>query len=135
MRKHIRAFKQKQGFSLLEISITMMIIVATASGALVFYGDVVERTHLSEAINNLSAIKDAQIMFQYETGAYAANISSLDIDVPDESNKFNVPAGAGDVNGQSCVASITRDGGAYTLGITAAGDFVCTGALCAQLGF
>jgi prepilin-type N-terminal cleavage/methylation domain-containing protein len=125
----------KSAFTLLEIVITVVILSFLISMALPRYLITLEKTKTAEAMNILTALKDAQILYKYENGAYTATPGDLDVTIPTPAN-FNDPTVAADP-----IASIQRKTGApydYTLTIDANGAIKCAGVspagICANVG-
>ena len=76
--------KDKQGFTLLELLMVVIIIAILASIALPQYLRATERARASEALQVLAAIRSAEIRVKAQdpAGNYTADLSSLDIDIP-----------------------------------------------------
>jgi prepilin-type N-terminal cleavage/methylation domain-containing protein len=113
----------KSAFTLLEIVITVVILSFLISMALPRYLITLEKTKTAEAMNILTALKDAQILYKYENGAYTATPGDLDVTIPTPAN-FNDPT----VATADPIASIQRKTGApydYTLTIDANGAIKC----------
>ncbi len=124
--------KNKNGFTLLEIIIVVVIAGVLATLALPRYNASVEKSRTTEAVQILDALKDAQLVYFYEHNAYATNVDDLEITIPTLRN-FADPSVNNDA---SKVAEIARNNGgpAYSLSITSTGTISCTGA-CNNLGF
>lgn len=77
----------KNGFTLLEIVIVIIIISILASVGFVSYGDVAERSRASEAKEICSKIKDAEELYILYNDEATSNISNLSIgDIPQGTN-------------------------------------------------
>lgn len=71
--------KDTQGFTLLELLMVVVIIAILAAIAVPQYLRTVERSRMSEALTMLSSIRQSEIRFRAETGAYTATIAQLDL--------------------------------------------------------
>lgn len=127
---------RNSAFTLFEIVITIVILSFIVSMALPRYLITIEKTKTAEAMNILTALKDAQILYKYENGVYTATPGDLDVTIPTPSN-FNDPTAAA----ADPIASIQRKTGApydYTLTIDANGAIKCAevspAGICANVG-
>lgn len=80
---------KKAGFSLVELTIVVVILGILATFAVPRFMSSVEKTKASEAFNYLSQIESAQGRYNAENGKYANQTSKLDIDF-DKPEFFNV---------------------------------------------
>lgn len=82
MKKCFKNFKyqNKKGFTLLELLIVIVILGALAALAIPAYTSTVERSRRQEAIQVLSAVKDAQQRFFMGSATYTAVYTQLDFD-------------------------------------------------------
>jgi prepilin-type N-terminal cleavage/methylation domain-containing protein len=121
-----------KGWTLLEISIVVIIIGVMASYAWPKLNNVIERSRTGEAEQALIALYASQKRYQLETGNYTSTINSLDVSLPGLTN-FNTPT----VNAGPTLASVQRSNNAYTLHINTAGSISCTpaGSTCNQIGY
>ena len=69
----------KQGFTLLELLVVVLIIGILASIALPQYRKAVGRAELAQVISATKAITNAQERFYLTNGSYTTNLQSLDI--------------------------------------------------------
>ncbi len=124
---------KRSAFTLFEIVVTIMILGFLASMALPRYLITLEKAKTAEAMNILTALKDAQILFRYENGVYTSGLADLDITIPAPAH-FNPPT----VAVSDPIATIQRKTGAYTLTIDANGAIKCgvenPVGICAKVG-
>ena len=106
--------RNKKGFTLAEIAITVVIIGVLASLAIPRMSFVIEKSKLSEGANIVSALLNAQIAHFYEKGVYATTVAALDVTIP-ASNNFNAPVDADITETDTSLVTITRTGGTYKL--------------------
>ena len=128
-----RYFNHK-GFTLLEIIVSVITVGVLASLALPRFGLTIERVRSSEGVKILTALKDAQAVYNYENGVYTNNIDDLEVAIPDPVRNFNQPI----VYATDPVASIERNTGAYTLCIDSDGTVKCDNGsdeICQNLGY
>lgn len=71
----------KGGFTLLELIIVVIVIGILASLGLPRYIRLTEKGRTTEAKNLLSSIRDAQIRYATQWGAYTTNMSALDVNL------------------------------------------------------
>ena len=72
-----------KAFTLLELLMVVIIIGILATFAMPEYAKFKEKAYAAEAVNVLSAIKDAQFRYKMETGSYANGDILLDIEIED----------------------------------------------------
>ena len=73
--------KKKSGFSLVELTIVVIILGVLATFAVPRFMRVVERTKASESFAFLAEIQSAQARYNAEHGEYAALVTDLDIEL------------------------------------------------------
>ena len=71
---------RRKGFSLVELSVVVIIIGVLADFGVPRMLQAVERSKASEAFGYLAAVRGAQERFQAREGTYTTTISELDID-------------------------------------------------------
>ena len=126
---------KEDGFTLMELIFAIIIIGILAALAIPRFSDTIEKSRITEAINILGSLRNAQEVYNLENGAYTATIGSLDVTIP-ASNNFQAPTTAE----ANPIASIQRNAGGYnyTLTIDIDGTVKCTGVtpanICARLG-
>ncbi len=117
--------KNTKGFTLVELSVVIVIIGVLAAFAVPRFRNAVERSKASEAFNYLSAVATAMERYHGRQGTYADVLDKLDIkmSVP---KYFSVgavqPGSSGDLE-DSWSMTLTRQGasagyGAYTIAFT-----------------
>ncbi|PCJ54585.1 MAG: prepilin-type cleavage/methylation domain-containing protein [Planctomycetota bacterium] len=72
---------KKSGFSLVELTIVVVILGVLATFAVPRFMSSVERTKAAEAYSYLSEMESAQARYNAENGKYANSTSQLDIDL------------------------------------------------------
>ena len=100
--------KRKEGFTLLELLMVVIIIAILASIALPQYLKTTEKARMAEAISALSTIRQSQQRYKAENAVYAGDIANLDVDNPATSPGalFSYAVNCGKVN--TFVATATR---------------------------
>ena len=71
--------RNRQGFTLVELAVVVVIIGVLAAFAVPRFMASVERSKAAEAFNCLSAIQAAQERYHARQGTYAENVADLDI--------------------------------------------------------
>ncbi len=71
--------KTRQGFTLVELAVVIVIIGVLAAFGVPRFLKSVERSKAAEAFNYLAAVREAQERYIAREGVYATNISMLDI--------------------------------------------------------
>lgn len=127
----------KNGFTLLEIIIVVIIGAILASVAIPKYTGAVEKSRASEGTYILGTLLSAQERYFLEKGVFASDRTKLDVEIPTPKN-FDLPTvSAGCASGAEC-AALDRNNGAYSLSIDRDGDVSCaetTAGACQQAGF
>ncbi len=117
-----KKFSKQSGFSLVELSVVIVIIGVLAAFAVPKFRDSVERSKASEAFNYLSAVRTSQERYQSKEGTYASVSSTLDIQIP--APKYftvgEITSGVSGVLEDSWKLTLTRKGpsagyGEYTI--------------------
>ena len=118
----------RQGFTLVELAVVIVIIGVLASFGVPRFLKSVERSKAAEAFNYLSAVRAAQERYQSMNGTYADDATQLDISFPTP-KYFDIAApvagGTGSIE-DSWSVTLTRTGtaagyGAYTVVFTESG--------------
>ena len=81
----------RTGFTLIELTVVIMIIGVLAAFAVPRFKASVERSKAAEAFNYLTSIQTAQERYHAKQSAYAANIADLDIQMARSSPMPNLP--------------------------------------------
>ena len=77
----LRARKGNRGFSLVELTVVVILIGVLAAFGVPRFRDSVERSKAAEAFNFLSAVRSAQERYHALKGQYATSLAQLDIDL------------------------------------------------------
>jgi len=119
---------QRRGFSLVELSVVVIIIGVLAAFGVPRLLKSVERSKASEAFKYLASVRAAQERYQAREGTYVVDLTALDMEqtAPKYYIVGTVAAGdSGDLE-DSWTLTLTRDGassgyGAYTVTFTQEG--------------
>jgi len=122
MRRQLLNRKSRQGFTLVELAVVIVIIGVLAAFGVPRFLKSVERSKAAEAFGYLSAVRGAQERYQSQNGTYASDITTLDL-VMAAPKYFTVGAPAAGGSGSlqdSWTLTLTRAGasagyGAYTV--------------------
>ena len=117
------------GFTLIEITITMIIVVTVVTIALPKLNLIAEKMRAAEGEQFLYSILSAQKRYSIDNnGNYVGNIATLDIDLSKIPTNFQQPT----VSIVTPLAQITRNNNSYTLFISDTGAIACNcnGAAC-----
>jgi type IV pilus assembly protein PilA len=118
----------RQGFTLVELAVVIVIIGVLAAFGVPRFLKSVERSKAAEAFNYLSAVRSAQERYQSTNGTYADSAANLDISFPTP-KYFDiadpVAGGSGSIE-DSWSVTLTRSGtaagyGDYTVVFTESG--------------
>jgi len=128
----------QDGFSLMELTVVVIVVGILASLAIPRYNTVIERTRSAEGVELLNTLKNLQWVYYYENNStFAEVLADLDATFPTPSNfdaldNDSIDSGAGEI------AIVERSTGNYTLAIDSAGVITCddiSGTLCGKLGY
>ncbi len=97
----------------MELVVTIVIIGALSLIALPKLSFVLEKTRSAEGIQILSALRGAQELYFQENGAYATDLTQLDISLTNIQN-FSSLSNANIDSDPTAIAKITRNNGTYT---------------------
>ena len=77
MLKNKKAFKERKGFTLMEILVTVIIVGVLAAIAYPVFSKSIAKARATEAVNLLEIVKNKQIQNFATTGEYATSLSDL----------------------------------------------------------
>lgn len=119
---------KRSGFSLVEVTVVVVILGVLAAFGVPRLLRSVERSKAAEAFEYLSAIRSAQESYQSRQGTYATDLTTLDVEMstPKYFSLGTVAAGASGSLEDSWTLTLTRDGassgyGDYTVTFTQEG--------------
>lgn len=122
---------QNKGFTLLEIIVVIVILGTLSTMMIPRITGVFEQSRSGEGIQVLTALLDAQRVYEFENEAYTNDIDELNVQF-ENLQHFNDPTVSTNVNS---LATIERGAGAtYTLTIAETGSISCTGTDCNKAG-
>jgi prepilin-type N-terminal cleavage/methylation domain-containing protein len=129
---------KKKGFTIMEVSIAILILSALSVLALPRLTTAVERMRSAEGMQILEALLKAQKNFELENfGTYATDYTQLDVTIPNPGNFDPITDASIDID-PAGLAVVRRTGGAYTLTIDEFGTIFCApsgaGTVCYNLG-
>ena len=106
---------RKSGFTLVELTIVVVILGVLATFAIPRYMRVVERSKAAEAFVYLAEIQSGQAIYHAQKDTYASDLLDLDISVPDPNHFLVAAPVSGDFESEWSV-TVTRDGAAAGFG-------------------
>ena len=116
---------QKKAFTLLEVMVVIVIVGVLVVSALVNYSGVVERQKAEEGKHVLQLLFRAQKIYKLDNVNFTNNLANLDITVPGL-KYFLTPTVSNPANPVTTpIATITRIGDIYRLGINSEGVISC----------
>lgn len=125
MFKAVTNRKSREGFTLVELAVVIVIVGVLAAFGVPRFMTSVERSKAAEAFNYLSAVRASQERYLAREGTYAALITALDISFPSPTyfTVGSIAAGATSSLETSWSLTLTRIGaaagyGAYTVTFT-----------------
>jgi type IV pilus assembly protein PilA len=120
--------KKRQGFTLVELAVVVVIIGVLAAFAVPRFLSSVERSKAAEAFNYLSAVQAAQERYHARQGTYADDVTKLDIKMSASKYFTEGPVSFGGTGSleDSWSMTLTRTGasagyGSYTVTFTEEG--------------
>lgn len=116
--------KNSDGYTLMEIMLTAIVLGVLASLAIPNLSASLERVKVGEGVQVLDSLLSAQRIYFFENGAYTEYLDDLDIEISAPAN-FDAPSLSG-ANANE-IASIKRETGGYTLCINSIGVVSCDG--------
>ena len=101
---------QRQGFTLLELLVVVVVIGILASLAVPRFLKTVEKARIAEAKNWLGEMRSSEIRYRLESSAYTTNLALLDIDNPNNVTPryYNYTAALSDPGGCTAAGSATE---------------------------
>ncbi len=132
--QHLNRKQSDKGFTLIELLVVIIIIGILAAIALPTFLNQTAKGKQSEAKNTLSAINKAQVAFRTEAQSFAADIASLSLGLPTQTNNYTYVVASGvdtaTVTGQARDTSLKAYSGGNTRYIdansnSAIGSFLC----------
>lgn len=121
----------QHGFTLMELVITVIVLGAIATLVLPRFTLSMERNKVAEAISILSALRQAQVVYKFETNNYTNAPANLDVEIPASPHYNGIILDTTDP--LDLIATINRsqvnqDTYEYTMGIDINGNLCCTSA-------
>ena len=88
----------KKGITLIELMVVIAIIGILSTSIYVTIKDAPHKAKASEFPTVLSSIRQAEMIFEGETGRYTSDFTELDIDSPEDSKWFDYSVSASDTS-------------------------------------
>ncbi len=85
---------REKGFTLIELTLVVVVVSVLASVAMIKYGPVTEKAYSAEAFSMLAQIVSAENAYQAENSSYTTDLALLDLDNTASMN-FNYSINAG----------------------------------------
>ena len=133
--------KQKNGFTLPEMLMTVIIVSLLSAVAIPRYMTFMKKMKNGEAVDILIMLFQAELSYKKDKGSYTSILSQLDIDVPALKHFKNLSLNTGSVScggtSRPVLAELTVNDDSYKLLIRENGVVVCSCgvAICQNMGY
>ncbi len=129
---------KKKGYTLMEVLVAVVIVTILVAVSVPLYNKVVVRASVSDALNNLSVLAQAQDRYFVNNGSYTKNISDLKIPLKGTNslNTTNFNYTVGQEEEDFCVyAASNTDNYSLAKNYKSHSKIACSGEDCEQVGF